>query len=397
MNRHEPVESSFPMGVGAIIVAGGRGQRLGGPVPKQLLDVGGRTMLQRSVAAFDAHPAVQEIVVVLPRDLVAFGPTLVGVTSRPCAYVAGGERRQDSVRAGLGALLSSADVVLVHDAARPFVSAAVIDRVVDAARRTGAVVPALRARETVKRVARGHALVTETIPRDEVWLAQTPQGFRRAVLEAAVAGGVGDVEATDEAMLAERAGHAVEVVPGDERNVKITTAEDLMAARSALAPVPRVGTGYDLHRLVPGRPLVLAGIVVPFERGPDGHSDGDVVCHALCDALFGAAAAGDIGQHFSNTDSRWKDAPGLDLLTRAVAIVAQLGWRPASVDVTVVLERPKLGPHLAGVRTALAAALGIEPGQIGIKAKTNEGVDATGRGEAIAAHAVAVLVVGGHE
>lgn len=385
------------MRVGVIIVAGGRGQRLGGPVPKQLLDLGGRTILQRSVLAFDRHHAVNDVVVVLPRDLVAFGPSLVGPTTKPCAYVVGGDRRQDSVHAGLAALPSSAEIVLIHDAARPFVSADVIDRVIEATQRTGAVVPAVKVRDTVKRVEPGGRYVAETIPRDDVWLAQTPQGFRRLVIEAAVTLGATGVEATDEGMLAERAGYRVEVVTGDERNMKITTAEDLMAARATLASVPRVGTGYDLHRLVPARPLVLAGVPIPFERGPEGHSDGDVVCHALCDALFGAAAAGDIGQHFSNTDPRWKDAAGLDLLARAVAIIGQLGWRPASVDVTVILERPKLGPHAAAIRAALAETLGLDPGQIGVKAKTNEGVDATGRGEAIAAHAVAVIVVGAAE
>jgi 2-C-methyl-D-erythritol 4-phosphate cytidylyltransferase/2-C-methyl-D-erythritol 2,4-cyclodiphosphate synthase len=385
------------MRVGVIIVAGGRGQRLGGPVPKQLLDVGGRTILQRSVLAFDGHHAVGDIVVVLPYDLVAFGPSLVGATTRPCTYVAGGGRRQDSVSAGLAALPASADVVLIHDAARPFVSNAVIDRVIEATQRSGAVVPAMKVRDTVKRVGPDGPYVAETIPREEVWLAQTPQGFRRPIIDAAVALGGTGVEATDEAMLAERAGYRVEVVSGDDRNMKITTAEDLMAARATFASVPRVGTGYDLHRLVAERPLVLAGVTIASDCGPQGHSDGDVICHALCDALFGAAAAGDIGQHFPNTDSRWKDAAGLDLLTRAVAIVAQLGWRPASVDVTVILERPRLGPHLPAVRAAIAEALALDQGQVGVKAKTNEGVDATGRGEAIAAHAVAVLIVGDTE
>jgi 2-C-methyl-D-erythritol 4-phosphate cytidylyltransferase/2-C-methyl-D-erythritol 2,4-cyclodiphosphate synthase len=383
------------MSVGVIVVAGGRGQRLGGAIPKQLLDLGGRTILQRSVAAFDRHHATRSLVVVLPPDLVGFGPTLVGETTRPCQYVAGGGRRQDSVRAGLAALPSEIDRVLIHDAARPFADAALIDRVIGAVERTGAVVPAVLSRDTVKRVATGQRLVSETIPRDEIWLAQTPQGFRRSVLDDAVALGASGVDATDEAMLAERAGHRVEVVQGDERNMKITTADDLAAARAMLAPVPRVGTGYDLHRLVADRALVLAGVVVPFDKGPLGHSDGDVVCHALTDAIFGAAVAGDIGQHFPNNDPQWKDAPGLDLLARAVAIVAQLGWRPISVDVTVILERPKLGPHLPEIRARLATALGVDAGQVSVKAKTNEGVDATGRGEAIAAHAVAVLVPGG--
>jgi 2-C-methyl-D-erythritol 4-phosphate cytidylyltransferase/2-C-methyl-D-erythritol 2,4-cyclodiphosphate synthase len=285
-------------------------------------------------------------------------------------------------------------VVLIHDAARPFASPALIDRVIDATLRTGAAVPALQARDTVKRVSPGKAVVAETIAREYVWLAQTPQGFLRDVLDRAVAMGQSGVDATDEAMLAERLGMPVEVVAGDEGNVKITTREDLVDARRRLAGSMRVGTGYDLHRLVAGRPLVLAGVVLPFEKGPLGHSDGDVVCHALTDALLGAAGAGDIGQHFSNTDPRWKNAPGLDLLGRAVKIVAERGWRPSNVDVTVVLERPKVAPYLADIRAALAAVLGLTPDGVSVKGKTNEGVDAVGVGDAIAAHAVA-MVAGG--
>jgi 2-C-methyl-D-erythritol 4-phosphate cytidylyltransferase/2-C-methyl-D-erythritol 2,4-cyclodiphosphate synthase len=382
------------MSVGAIIVAAGSGERFGGAVPKQLSDLGGRSLLQRSVAAFDRHAAVGTLVVVLPPDLVDDGPTLVGATARPCRIVGGGPRRQDSVRHGVAALPPDVDLVLVHDAARPFADAALIDRVIDAVQKTGAAVPALQARDTVKRLRRGTAMVGETIPRDEVWLAQTPQGFRRAVIEEAVALGAGDGPATDEAMLAERLGHPVAVVAGSHRNVKITTQDDLAAARTTLLPAPRVGTGYDLHRLVDARPLVLAGVQVPFERGPSAHSDGDVVCHALIDAILGAAGAGDIGRHFPNTELQWKNAAGLDLLSRAVAIARAAGWRPASVDVTVVLERPPLGPHIEPIRERLAATLGVAVEEVGLKAKTNEGVDAVGRGEAIAAHAVAVLVSG---
>ncbi len=382
------------MSVGVIIVAGGRGARAGGAVPKQLVDLGGRTVLQRSIAAFDAHPDVATIVVVLPAELLPEAAGLMGTTRVPVRAVAGGTRRQDSVRAGVDALAAEATVVLVHDAARPFVDSGVIDRVIAATAGAGAVVPAVAARDTIKRVAGRTSLVTETIPRDEVWLAQTPQGFTRDVLVEAVALGASGVEATDEATLAERAGHAVAIVPGDERNVKITTADDLEAARMQYAGTSRIGTGYDLHRLVAGRRLVLAGEVLPSETGPLGHSDGDVVCHALADAMFGAAGAGDIGQHFSNTDPRWKDVAGLDLLARTVAIVAERGWRVANVDVTVILERPKLVPHLAAIRGNLAAVLGIELAQVSVKAKTNEGVDAVGRGEAIAAHAVALVVPG---
>jgi 2-C-methyl-D-erythritol 4-phosphate cytidylyltransferase/2-C-methyl-D-erythritol 2,4-cyclodiphosphate synthase len=381
------------MSVGVIIVAAGRGARLGASQPKQLLDLGGRTMLQRSVAAFDGHPRAGEIVVVLPAELVRDGAALIGPTTRPVACVAGGARRQDSVRAGFNRLSADVTLVLVHDAARPFVDAAVIDRVIEAARESGAAVPAVAARDTVKRAASDRA-VTATIPRDEVWLAQTPQGFQRAVLAAAFeARGEGDV--TDEAMLVEASGGSVRVVDGDARNVKITTAEDLVAARRVIAGEPRVGTGYDLHRLVEGRPLLLAGVPLQFDLGPLGHSDGDVLCHALTDAVLGAAGAGDIGRHFPNTDPQWKDAAGLDLLGRAVAIVAEQGWVVSSVDVTVILERPKLAPHVDDIRRRLAAVLGIDVDAVSVKGKTNEGVDAVGRGEAMAAHAVAVLTAGG--
>jgi 2-C-methyl-D-erythritol 4-phosphate cytidylyltransferase/2-C-methyl-D-erythritol 2,4-cyclodiphosphate synthase len=380
--------------VGVIVVAGGRGTRAGTAMPKQLIELGGRTVLQRSVAVFDAHPATTAMVVVVPADLLADARELVGPTRVECRFTGGGARRQDSVRAGLAAMPDGPGLILVHDAARPFVDAALIDRVIAAAWRTGAVVPAVAARDTVKRVpAPGH-LVAETIPREEVWLAQTPQGFRRPVLEEAVALGAAGVEATDETMLVERAGRPVEVVEGDDRNVKITTADDVMKAKQQFEQTPRVGTGYDLHRLVTGRTLVLAGEVLPFDAGPLGHSDGDVVCHALADAMFGAIGAGDIGQHFSNTDPRWKDVAGLDLLGRSVAILAERGWRPANVDVTVILERPKLVPHLAAIRRNLAAVLRLAVDQVSVKGKTNEGVDAVGRGEAIAAHAVAMLVPG---
>jgi 2-C-methyl-D-erythritol 4-phosphate cytidylyltransferase/2-C-methyl-D-erythritol 2,4-cyclodiphosphate synthase len=379
------------MSVAVIIVAAGRGARLGAAVPKQLLEVGGQSILRRSVAAFDSHPRVSEIVVVLPDDLVASGASLIGPTVRPTQVVSGGARRQDSVRAGLSSVSDAADLVLVHDAVRPFADAGLIDRVIAGAAEAGAAVPAIPARDTVKRVDRDRGLVRETIPRDEIWLAQTPQGFRRAVLADAVARGERDAEATDEAMLAERAGHPVRVVAGDARNVKITTAEDLLAARAALAPAPRVGSGYDLHRLIEGRRLMLAGVVIPFDRGPLAHSDGDVVSHAVVDAIFGAVAAGDIGTHFPNTDPSWKDAAGLDLLDRARQIARDAGWAVSSIDVTVLLERPKLAPHVTAVRQALARCLGIDLDRVSVKAKTNEGVDAVGRGEAIAAHAVAVL------
>jgi 2-C-methyl-D-erythritol 4-phosphate cytidylyltransferase/2-C-methyl-D-erythritol 2,4-cyclodiphosphate synthase len=381
--------------VGVIIVAAGRGTRMGSALPKQLLDLGGRTILRRSIEAFVGHPRVSQIVVVLPPELVAGGASVVGETTQPCAIVSGGERRQDSVKLGFAAMPGELDVILVHDAARPFADRALIDRVIDAAERTGAAVPAVQARDTVKRVDLARSVVTATIPREEVWLAQTPQGFTRQVLADAVAAGARSGAATDEAMLAEQAGHAVSVVPGDDRNLKVTTPEDLDAARRQLGLGPRVGNGYDLHRLVEGRPLLLAGVLVPFGRGPLGHSDGDVLCHALVDAILGAAGAGDIGRHFPDSDPQWKDAAGLVLLARAVDIVRAVGWAVSGVDVTVILERPKLSPFVEEMRRRLARVLGVGLDAVSVKGKTNEGVDAVGRGEAIAAHAVAVLVSAG--
>jgi len=381
------------MHVAAIIVAGGQGARMGADRPKQLLEIGGRSLLQLSVALCDTHPSVSELVVVLPASMLEVAPALIGPTRCGCRVVAGGRRRQDSVRHGVDAVSTAADVVLIHDAARPFASAGLIDRVIAATRACGAAIPALASRDTVKRRDLHTGLVMESVPRAEVWLAQTPQGFRREVLAAIGPLSAGARDATDESMLAEWAGLPVMIVEGDERNVKITTPDDLARARAARAP--RVGTGYDLHRLVAGRPLVLAGIVVPCGRGPFGHSDGDVLCHSLTDALLGAAGAGDIGRHFPNTDPAWKDAPGLDLLARAVAIVREAGYVPASADVTIILEQPKLSPHVDAMRARVAGVLGVAASAVSIKGKTNEGVDAVGRGEAIAAHAVAMLVRGG--
>lgn len=382
------------MHVVAIIAAAGQGRRFGAAVPKQLLELGGRSLVQRSVDAFDASPLVDEIVVTVPPELVGEAGFALAAASKPLRIVAGGARRQDSVANGFAAVGDRADLVVVHDAARPFVTVDLIARTIAAAAESGAAIAAVAARDTVKRAAPDLRSVGETLPRETVFLAQTPQAFRRDVLRDAIAR-AGSDEATDEAALAERAGHAVRIVEGDPRNMKITTPDDLTVARALAggpaAPAPRVGAGYDLHRLVEGRRLVLAGVEIPGGRGPLGHSDGDVVCHALTDAVLGAAAAGDIGRHFPDSDPAWKDAPGLDLLGRAVAIVGARGFRVDNVDVVVLLERPKIAPHLDEIRRRLAAALGVAADRVSVKGKTNEGVDAVGRGEAMAAHAVALV------
>ena len=393
------------MHVTAIIAAGGRGRRLGAAMPKQLLALGGRPMLQWSVDAFLRCPRVDEVIVAVPPEWIEAPPECL--RRERVRLVAGGGRRQDSVANGFAVVAPDADVVLIHDAARPLVDAAAIEGAIDAAAESGAAIVALPARDTIKWSADGAPVVDRTLARERVFLAQTPQAFRRDVLAAAVALGAGGVEATDEAALAERAGHRVRLVEGSARNIKVTTAEDLViaealvkdessaerpASRGASAPPEfRVGSGYDLHRFADGRRLTLGGVEIPFDRGLAGHSDADALCHAVTDALLGAASLGDIGTHFPDTDARWRGASSIGLLEQAVAMVGRLGFRVVNADATIVTERPKLGPHRAAMAASLARALGLPASAVSVKAKTNEGVDATGRGEALAVHAVALL------
>ena len=384
------------MHVTAIIAAAGAGKRLGADLPKQLLDLGGRTILERSISAFVAHDRVDDVIVVLPPAIATAPQPWLTSTPPAVRIVAGGVRRQDSVANAFDSVSADSDVVLVHDAARPFVSSDLISRAIDAAAEHGAAIVAVPVRDTVKRVEVSGAsrVVTGTVPRETIYLAQTPQAFRRDVLRAAVALGRTGVEATDEAMLAERAGHAVHVVEGDPANVKITTVEDLELARrgaSSSAGAARIGTGYDLHRLVEGRPLVIGGVTIPSPKGALGHSDADVVCHAITDAVLGAANAGNIGQRYPDSDAKWSGASSIELLRDSARHVRGSGFVVENVDVSVVLETPRIGPFIAEIRTRVAEALGVEPSRVSVKGKTNEGLDAVGRGDAIGAHAVALL------
>lgn len=382
--------------VTAIIAAGGRGARVGGDQPKQLLSLGNVSIVQRTVSAFDRCRQVDEIVLVVPPALSGD----LGLVTTPCGtpvrVVAGGDRRQDSVANGFDAAAAS-DIIVVHDAARPFCSSALISRTIAAASRHGAAIAAVAVHDTLKQRSVGPGrFVGRTLARERVVQAQTPQAFRRNVLAEAIRLGRQGVGATDESVLAERAGHKVAVVEGDQWNIKITTERDLIVARRILEdtmPTGRVGVGYDLHRLVEGRPLVLGGVVVPHDRGLTGHSDADAVCHAVMDAILGAAAAGDIGQHFPDSDQRWKGALSIGLLRSAVDLVRSRGFVVANLDVVVVAEQPRLAPYVGRIRSAVASAVGVNPEVVSIKAKTNEGVDAIGRGEAIAVHAVAMLNV----
>lgn len=380
--------------VTAIIAAGGSGTRLGAGRPKQLMVLGGVTILQRAVAAFDRCARVDEIVLVLPPALVGGPPLADAPGGTPLRVVAGGPRRQDSVARGFEAVRGS-DIVVVHDAARPFCSSDLIARTIDAARRHGAATAALPVRDTLKQRSAGTGrFVGRTLARDRIVRAQTPQAFRAAVLAEAIRLGRTGAEATDEAGLVERAGHRVALVDGDPRNVKITTARDLAVARRCAEETMttgRVGLGYDLHRFAAGGPLRLGGVVIPHDRGLVGHSDADAVCHAVTDAILGAASAGDIGRHFPDTDARWKGAASLPLLRASAELVRSRGFAVVNLDVVVVTEQPRIAPHVERMREALAAAVGIEPGAVSIKGKTSEGVGEIGRGEALAAHAVALL------
>jgi 2-C-methyl-D-erythritol 4-phosphate cytidylyltransferase/2-C-methyl-D-erythritol 2,4-cyclodiphosphate synthase len=379
------------MFVSAILAAGGRGLRLGHVQPKQLLVIAGRSILERSVSLLQTHPDVNEVIVALPGELVDDPPPYLLNTSKPLRVVKGGARRQDSVAAAFRLVSERADVVVIHDAARPFASGALVARTIAAAAESGAALAALGARDTVKQVAGD--VVQATLDRQTIFLAQTPQAFRRDVLRDALAV-TGD--ATDEAALAERAGHAVRIVEGEPSNIKVTTPEDLVIAEAIgregkRARTGRAGMGYDLHRLVEGRPFILGGVTIPFERGLAGHSDADAVCHAVTDAILGAAGAGDIGRHFSDTDPRWKGASSLDLLRRAVEVVHGEGLDVGNVDATVIVERPKLAPYIEQMRANLAAVLGVSIDRVSIKGKTNEGLGELGRGEALAVHAIALV------
>ena len=445
------------MHVTAIIAAGGQGRRFGGAQPKQLLSVGGRPILERTVAVFLAHPAIDALIVALPPALVDDPPAYLRQTPKPLRIVAGGDRRQASVANAFGAAGVTSDIIVIHDAARPFVSTDLIARTIEAAVESGAAVAAVASRDTVKLVLRSlgglgiapsgvegrqaqdergparptpltlspskgerDIWVNQTLPRETIFLAQTPQAFRRGVLAAALDTAARDaLDATDEATLVERAGLPVRLVEGEASNIKITMPGDLpiaeaiaaslqtadrglrgpdaspkesqAAMRSPLAATFRVGTGYDVHRLVAGRPLVLGGVTVPSERGALGHSDADVVCHSATDAILGAACLGDIGRHFPDSDARWKDASSLDLLQEAATMTKEQGFEIVNVDVTVILETPRIRTHVDAMRAAVAQAVGLGVGSVGIKGKTNEGIDAIGRGEAIAAHAVALV------
>ncbi len=376
--------------VAGIVAAGGSGVRAG--VAKQWLVVAGETVLRRAARALASCPAVDELVAVVPPGEEARGAAELAGLGKPSRAVAGGAARADSVRNGLAAAAECA-VVLVHDAARPFATAGLVARVAEAAARDGAALAAVSVTDTVKRaVGEGDPRVAETLDRRTLWLAQTPQGFRRELLlRAYEAAGADASAATDECSLVERLGAPVTLVPGEPGNFKITGPGDLERARSVLEAPVAMGVGYDTHRFAAGRPLVLGG--VQFEGdGLLGHSDADVCAHAIGDAILGAAGLGDLGRHFPDTDPRWKGVSSLVLLREIARKAAERGWRVGNCDVTLAAKRPKIAPRAEEMRARLAEALGVAPAQVNVKATTGEGMGFVGREEGIAAHAVALLV-----
>ncbi len=379
--------------VGAIVAAGGSGQRAG--LAKQWLELGGETVLRRSARLLADCPGVDELVLVVPAGEEARATAALAGLGKPGRAVAGGPARADSVRNGLAAL-PDCEVVLVHDAARPFATPALVARVAEAAARDGAALAALPVTDTVKRAGRAApgepARVAATLDRRELWLAQTPQGFRRELLlRAYAAAGAEASAATDECGLVERLGAPVTLVPGEPGNFKITSPEDVARARALTESPVASGVAYDCHRFEPGRRLILGG--VEFEGdGLLGHSDADVCAHAIGDAILGAAGLGDLGRHFPDSDPRWKGVSSLRLLSEISALAAAAGWRLGNADVTLAARRPKIAPRAAEMRSRMAEALGVSPSQVNVKATTGEGMGFVGRGEGIAAHAVALLV-----
>ncbi len=383
----------------ALVVAAGLSRRTGGR-DKLFSPLAGVPLLAYTVERLLSSPCVDEAVVVLRPERLEDGRQLARERGwQRVRFCIGGPRRQDSVRLGLETL-EGEGWVLIHDGARPFLTPALVERGLEAAAEKGAAVPALPLSDTVKRVLPS-GLVKETLPREALWSIQTPQTFRLSLIrEAHRHFATSPQTFTDDAALLEALGHPVAVFRGEAENFKVTSAEDLRRAEAIRriqewpaeerGPL-RIGLGYDIHRMRAGRRLVLGGVEVPSPRGLVGHSDADVLTHAVMDALLGAAGLGDTGTHFPPDDPTWKDVSSLDLLERVVEMLATAGWTPWQVSAVLVAERPRLGPFIPMMRARLAERLGLALQEVGIQVTTNEGMGALGRGEGIAAWAVAQI------
>jgi 2-C-methyl-D-erythritol 4-phosphate cytidylyltransferase/2-C-methyl-D-erythritol 2,4-cyclodiphosphate synthase len=382
----------------ALIVAAGRGARFGGDIPKQYRALGGRAVLRHGVERMMAHPGIAGVrVVISPEDRARYDAAVAGLDL--LAPVAGGATRQQSVCNGLESLAHlTPDAVLIHDAARPFVDSGIIDRVIEGLGRAPGAIAALPVVDTIKRAqddAGPTPVIETTTSRERLWRAQTPQGFHFEAILAAHRAAAGS-EYTDDAAVAEATGLAVELVMGSEENFKITTEGDLQRAERLLGGGSweyRSAGGYDVHRFAPGDAIMLCGIRVPHSAALEGHSDADVGLHALTDALLGTIGAGDIGQHFPPSDPKWRGADSSKFLAHAGELVAAKGGRITHLDVTIICERPKVGPHRAAMIERIAQILGLDKGRVSVKATTTEGLGFTGRAEGIAAQATATVAL----
>jgi len=374
------------MRIAAILVAAGSGSRFGGALPKQFAPIGGKPVIRWAAEALAHHATLIQPV----GDAALIEPALAGMAHLPS--VQGGATRQDSVLAGLEALEPFApDIVLVHDAARPYVPPQTVPALLAALQDYEGAIPAAPVADTLKRGANG--VIAGTVPRENLFRAQTPQAFSFETLLDVHRNGIG-LEATDDAGLLERAGHHVALVAGSEENIKLTYREDFSRLeRSLVSLLPRVGTGFDVHRLAPDRKLMLCGIEVPHTLGLAGHSDADVGIHALCDAIYGALAEGDIGRHFPPSEANWKDADSARFLRHAAERISARGGVLVNADITLICEQPKITPHAPAMMARLAELLGVELGRISVKATTSERLGFTGRGEGIAAQAVVSILV----
>jgi 2-C-methyl-D-erythritol 4-phosphate cytidylyltransferase/2-C-methyl-D-erythritol 2,4-cyclodiphosphate synthase len=380
----------------ALVVAAGTGSRAESAIPKQYLTLGGKTVLRRSLEAFAFHSGVEAVMAVIGAGSASLYQGSIFNLSKLLPPATGGESRQQSVRSGLEALAQHApERVLVHDAARPFVSNALISKVIAACDERHGAIPALAVTETVKRVAEGRVL--DTVPRQDLVTAQTPQGFPfDALLEAhRTAASAGRNDLTDDAAVAALAGIPVRIVEGDRRNQKLTTPADLAAAEATLAGMTetRTAQGFDVHAFGPGSAVRLCGVELPHEQGLVGHSDADVGLHALTDALLGTIGDGDIGMHFPPSDPQWRDASSDRFLADAAGRVRARGGRILHLDVTLICERPTIGPHRENMRAAIARIAEVPVARVSVKATTTEQLGFTGRGEGIAALAVATVAL----
>jgi 2-C-methyl-D-erythritol 4-phosphate cytidylyltransferase/2-C-methyl-D-erythritol 2,4-cyclodiphosphate synthase len=378
------------MKISALLVAAGTGSRFGGEVPKQFLSLAGKPVIRHAAEALLAHAELLQPV----GDAALIAEALDGLPHLPA--VPGGAERQDSVRAGLEALaIHNPDIVLVHDAARPNICAGITENLLSALVTHEGAIPAVPVSDTLKRGDSG--IIVETVPRAGLFRAQTPQGFRFATLLRLHRAAAGSPAATDDAALLEAAGLTVALTPGAEQNIKLTLPEDFLRLNTIFEGrmIPRIGTGFDVHAMESGRKMILCGITVPFEKGLAGHSDADVGIHALCDAIYGALAEGDIGRHFPPSEDTWKDADSARFLRHAAERIADRGGILTNADITIICERPKITPHAPAMRARLAGLLGVSIDRISVKATTTERLGFTGRGEGIAAQASVIVLIPG--